>query len=69
MSERGVERTSRTCPKCGPDVRLEVRTSLVDGRKYLGCERFPECRYMTSYPEDLRMRDSGAPRLPIFDEN
>jgi ssDNA-binding Zn-finger/Zn-ribbon topoisomerase 1 len=58
--------TAKTCPKCGPVVRLIVRTNTKTNEQFLGCENWPECFYTEPLSEDLKMELLGASRLPGF---
>jgi DNA topoisomerase-1 len=44
-TKRLVKDTGGICPKCGQGRMLERKSSK--GRIYYGCERYPECDYMT----------------------
>jgi restriction system protein len=33
-----------TCPSCGIGTRMVMRTSVKDGSRFWGCEKFPACR-------------------------
>ena len=39
-----IEKTGTVCPECGGDIIVR-RTKK--GRRYYGCEKYPECKYMT----------------------
>jgi ssDNA-binding Zn-finger/Zn-ribbon topoisomerase 1 len=56
----------RSCPRCGPTVRLLVKTNRHNGTQFLGCPRWPECDHTEPVPEALRMQALGAQRLPGF---
>jgi ssDNA-binding Zn-finger/Zn-ribbon topoisomerase 1 len=56
----------RTCPKCGPTVKLIVKTNRLNDNQFLGCPRWPMCDHTEPIPEALRMQALGAQRLPGF---
>ena len=44
-TKRLVKDTGGICPKCGKGRMLERKSSK--GRIYYGCERYPDCDFMT----------------------
>lgn len=54
---------TKCCPECGPRASLVIRTNKRTKELFLGCERYPECRYTEPMPEALKMRVLGAPTL------
>lgn len=58
--------TAKTCPACRPTVRLVVRTNGETGEQFLGCAKYPECKYTEPLTEDIKMQLMGASRLPGF---
>jgi len=40
-------RLSAECPECGAGLRIRRRRR--DGERFLGCRRYPGCRYATDY--------------------
>lgn len=57
-----IRRTALACPACGE--RLIIRHSNVTGRDYLGCLRYPHCRYTEPLPVDEHLRRIKSKRLP-----
>jgi ssDNA-binding Zn-finger/Zn-ribbon topoisomerase 1 len=45
-----------------------VRTNRKTETQFLGCDRWPECKHTEPIPETLLMRLTGAPELPLWDE-
>lgn len=60
MAERMPEIT-KACPECGS--RLVIRTNHTTLEEFIGCARYPACRYTEKLPESLRMRRIGHPTL------
>ncbi len=58
------------CPECldsGHGRRaLVLRTNRESGHEFLGCQRWPDCRYTQRLPEWVLMRRAGAAMLPGF---
>ena len=65
MSELKNRRTAKTCPNCGPAVRLVIREQRDTGHLFLGCSRWPDCDFTEPLPESLKMRAMGQPELPL----
>jgi ssDNA-binding Zn-finger/Zn-ribbon topoisomerase 1 len=57
---------TKVCPECGSV--LMVRTNRKTDTQFLGCDRWPECKHTEPIPETLLMRLTGAPELPLWDE-
>ena len=57
---------SKCCPECGTGSKLVVRTNSKDGSQFLGCPNYPECKHTEPIPQDIRMIQAGAQRLPGF---
>jgi ssDNA-binding Zn-finger/Zn-ribbon topoisomerase 1 len=57
--------SGKTCPNCFP-TKLVVRTNHENGKQFLGCPNYPECRETDQIPEELIMRANGQNEL--FDE-
>lgn len=55
--------SGRKCPECGG--RLLIRENRHTGHQFLGCEFYPECNGTMEIPEEMRMKLSGAPELPL----
>ena len=49
------------CPEC-PGT-LELRINRRTGEEFLGCDRYPECRFTKPLDTYLRMKRAGAPTL------
>ena len=49
------------CSKCGAD--LVVRTNSETNEEFLGCGRFPECKFTRPMPVDVLLRRQGQPTL------
>lgn len=53
-----LEKIGVPCPKCGKDI---VIRKTKKGRKYYGCEGFPECDFMSwQKPSDRKCPDCGG---------
>ncbi len=52
----------KECEACG--AKLIVRRNKRTDAPFLGCERYPECRYTERLPESVKMRMAGAAPLP-----
>lgn len=61
---------NKPCPKCRDAglgvVVLVPRGNHATGEKFLGCPFWPKCTYTEPVPEEVRMEERGAPRLPGF---
>ncbi len=59
-TKRLVKDTGGICPKCGKGRMLERKSAK--GRIYYGCERYPDCDFMTwDMPGGHQVRESAAP--------
>jgi len=61
---RRTPRLTQPCAVCGAD--LVVRWNRHTGTPFVGCTRYPDCRYTTQVPLDVLLRATGAPELPLF---
>ena len=53
-----LERIGVACPKCGKDIVIKTTKK---GRKYFGCEGFPECDFMSwQKPSDKKCPECGG---------
>ena len=53
-----LERIGVACPKCGKDIVIK---KTKKGRKYFGCEGFPECDFMSwQKPSDKKCPECGG---------
>ena len=53
-----LERIGVACPKCGKDIVIK---QTKKGRKYFGCEGFPECDFMSwQKPSDKKCPECGG---------
>lgn len=52
------------CPECGaaPMVR---RTNHQNGGEFYGCQAWPSCKCTVPVPEYVKLRERGAPPLPL----
>lgn len=50
------------CPECGAE--LVIRAQRATGQEFLGCARYPRCKYSEPLPPTLEMRRAGAQPLP-----
>lgn len=66
LPDRAV--SGKTCPNCGVNTMLIVRTNRDNGRQFLGCPNFPECTYHEGIPESTKMRLMGQPELDFMSE-
>jgi len=48
-------RTGASCPRCKEGLTVR-RTRKVDGVSFIGCNRFPKCRYSYSAKRTFRRR-------------
>ncbi len=46
---------------------LVLRTNSQTGGQFLGCERFPDCRYTSEIPTYVKLKRAGAAELPGFE--
>ncbi len=60
------DRIAKACPLCGPTNRLVIRENQATGVQFLGCPNWPDCNYSEPIPEEIRMINAGATRLPGF---
>ncbi len=59
-TKRLVKDTGGICPKCGKGRMLERKSSK--GRIYYGCERYPDCDFMTwDMPVPTKCPSAAAP--------
>lgn len=68
MKIENNQETSLSCPKCGPDTHLIVKTNSVNGKPFLGCPNWPECKFTREIPEEWKMRAAGQMELFVFKE-
>lgn len=59
-------KSSISCPKCGPNTKLIVKESSINGSQFLGCPNYPNCRHAQEIPEDMKLELLGIQRLPGF---
>ncbi len=58
-TKRLVKDTGGVCPKCGEGRMLQRKSAK--GRIYYGCEKYPECEYMTwDEPVPIKCEKCGA---------
>lgn len=61
---------NKPCPTCRNAglgiVVLVVRENHDTHKHFLGCPRWPACKYTEPMPEEVRMEERGAARLPGF---
>ena len=55
---------TKACPECG--APLVVRVNRTTDERFLGCTRYPDCRYTCPLPEHVKMQLAGASMLPGF---
>lgn len=62
------DRIDIDCPECLASGHgrqtLVLRTNTKSGSEFLGCKRWPDCRYTRPLPEWVLMERAGAERLP-----
>lgn len=61
-----MKQVTKACPRCG--AQLIIRVNGETGESFLGCQRYPECRFTQPLPTDVQLRLAGAPTLPGLDE-
>lgn len=59
----GTPAIQKACPKCGVNTLLVERVNRKTGESFLGCSRYPTCRYTEPLPEALRLKRSGQQEL------
>lgn len=57
--------TGHLCTECG--AKLVIRTNRNTNTDFMGCERYPVCRFTMPLAADIEMRRAGAEALPGFD--
>jgi ssDNA-binding Zn-finger/Zn-ribbon topoisomerase 1 len=55
-----------SCPNCGHDTLLIVRTTQRTGAQFLGCPNWPDCTHTQEIPIDAQLRANGQKGL--FDQ-
>lgn len=53
------------CPECRAE--LVERINSGTGEAFLGCRRWPDCRYTRPLPESIKLRRAGHPVFPGFE--
>ena len=55
-----------TCPACG--APMTERENGLNGGRFLGCTRYPDCRQTQPLPACVEVLRAGGLPLPGFDE-